>query len=79
MKVKTTSENVREANEGLFRATINLPLAAEHCGMTIKEMKMTFIEFLKYNLPDYATTETGTALNHSSQYPVIIDETQGEF
>jgi len=79
MKVKTTPQNVREANEALFRATMNLPKAAEHCGMTNKEMKMTFLEFLKYNPPDYATTETGTELDHSARYHCIIDETQGEF
>jgi hypothetical protein len=77
MKVKTTPENVREANEALFRATMNLPKAAEHCGMTNKEMKMTFLEFLKYNPPDYATTETGTTATQPSQYPFIIDETEG--
>ena len=48
MKVKTTPENVKEANMGLFRAKMNLPEAAAHCGMTQKEMKMTFLEFLKY-------------------------------
>jgi len=79
MKVKTTPQNVREANEGLFRARMNLPIAAQHCGMTNKEMKMTFLEFLKYNPPDYATTGTGTVLNHGAQYPFIIDETQGGF
>ena len=52
-KVKTTPENVAEANEALFRATMNLPTAAKHCGMTEKEMKLTFWEFLKYNEPDY--------------------------
>ena len=52
-KVKTTPENVREANEGLFRAKMTLPAAAKHCGMTQKEMKMTFLEYLKYNKPDY--------------------------
>ena len=52
-KVKTTPQNVKEANEALFRATMNLPKAAEHCGMTQKEMKLTFWEFLKYNEPDY--------------------------
>ena len=52
-RVKTTPENVREANEALFRATMNLPTAAKHCGMTEKEMKLTFWEFLKYNEPDY--------------------------
>jgi len=50
---KTTPQNVKEANEGLFRAKINLPAAAAHCGMTNKEMKMTFLEYLKYNKPDY--------------------------
>jgi hypothetical protein len=52
-KKKTTPKNVQEANEGLFRAKMTLPAAAEHCGMTQKEMKMTFREFLKYDLPDY--------------------------
>ena len=39
---KTTPENVKEAHEGLFYATMNLPTAAKHCGMTQKELKMTF-------------------------------------
>ena len=53
--VKTTPENVKEANEGLFRAKMTLPAAAKHCGMTQKEMKLTFREYLKYNKPDYET------------------------
>ena len=53
MRVKTTPQNVQEANEALFRATMNLPAAAAHCGMTNKEMKLTFWEFLKHNKPDY--------------------------
>lgn len=52
-KIKTTPENVAEANWGLFRAKMNLPAAAAHCGMTNKEMKMTFLEFLKYHPIDY--------------------------
>jgi hypothetical protein len=28
---------------------MTLPAAAQHCGMTQKEMKMTFAEYLKYN------------------------------
>jgi len=51
--IKTTPENVKEANEALFRAKMTLPAAAKHCGMTQKEMKMTFLEYLKYNKPDY--------------------------
>lgn len=51
--VKTTPENVNEANLALFHARMTLPAAAKHCGMTKKEMKMTFHEFLKYNPPTY--------------------------
>ena len=51
--VKTTPQNVRESNENLFRAKWNLPQAAKHCGMSQKEMKLTFFEYLKYNKPDY--------------------------
>ena len=57
-KVKTTPQNVEEANQALFRATMNLPTAAKHCGMTQKEMKLTFWEFLKYNKPDYDQSES---------------------
>ena len=55
--VKTTPENVKEANEALFHAKMTLPAAAKHCGMTQKEMKMTFLEYLKYHKPDYDNTE----------------------
>ena len=56
-KVKTTPQNVKEANEALFRATMNLPTAAKNCGMTQKEMKLTFWEFLKYHPCDYESEE----------------------
>ncbi len=55
--VKTTPENVREANEALFRAKMTLPAAAKHCGMTQKEMKLTFFEYLKYHKADYEYIE----------------------
>lgn len=51
--VKTTPQNVKEANEGLFYSKMTLPAAAKHCGMTQKEMKLTFFEYLKYNEPNY--------------------------
>ena len=51
--VKTTPENVKEANEALFRAKMTIPAAAKHCGMTQKEMKLTFREYLKYHPQDY--------------------------
>ena len=55
--VKTTPQNVQEANLGLFRATMNLPHAASHCGMTQREMKMAFREYLKYHPMCYNQTE----------------------
>lgn len=51
--VKTTPKNVREANENLFHAKWNLPQAAKHCGMSQKEMRLTFFEYLKYNPVTY--------------------------
>ena len=51
--VKTTPQNVKEANEGLFNCTMTLPAAAKHCGMTQKEMKLTFFEYLKFNPKTY--------------------------
>ena len=55
--VKTTPQNVREANEALFRAKMTLPAAAKHCGMTQKEMKLTFFEYLKYHPPTYEISQ----------------------
>ena len=51
--VKTTPDNVKEANENLFRSKWNLPQAAKHCGMSEKEMRLTFFEYLKYNPSTY--------------------------
>ena len=61
-RVKTTPQNVQEANEALFRAKMTLPAAAKHCGMTEKEMKLTFWEFLKYNESDYEVPENSITL-----------------
>ena len=55
--VKTTPHNVEESNSGLFRATMNLPEAAANCGMTQREMKMAFREYLKYHPMCYNQTE----------------------
>jgi hypothetical protein len=79
MKVKTTPENVREANEALFRATMNLPQAAVHCGMTQKEMKMTFHEYLKYHPPTQDSEQTDTKQPTVLKDLAIIDETIGGF
>jgi len=60
--VKTTPENVREAHEALFHATMNLPAAAAHCGMTQKQLKLTFWEYLKYHEPNFQITEDTTEI-----------------
>jgi hypothetical protein len=41
--VKTTPQNVQEANEGLFYSKMTLPAAAKHCGMTQKEMQFDIL------------------------------------
>ena len=51
--VKTTPENVKESNEALFNCTMTLPAAAKNCGMSGKEMKLTFFEYLKYHPATY--------------------------
>lgn len=79
MKVKTTPENVAEANWALFRSAMNLPEAAAHCGMTQKEMKMTFREFLKYHPPEYDNLKTVQLPSKYYQTAFILDETQGGF
>ena len=79
IKVKTTPENVDEANWALFHSTMNLPEAADHCGMTIKEMKMTFREFLKYHPPDWDNSTTvSTEVSLIGSF-VMIQETHGGF
>jgi len=65
--VKTTPDNVREANEALFHATMNLPDAASHCGMTEREMKHIFYEYLKYNAPDYEVPENTITLSRGEE------------
>ena len=58
--VKTTPDNVKEANEALFNCTMTLPAAAKHCGMTQKEMKLTFFEYLKYHPRTYVSESQQT-------------------
>jgi hypothetical protein len=51
--VKTTPQNVEESNQALFKCTMTLPAAAKNCGMSHKEMKLTFFEYLKYHPGTY--------------------------
>mgnify|MGYP001626620833 CR=1 FL=1 len=58
---KTNPQTVNEAHLASFTGSMNMVAAAAHCGLTIREFKMTFREFLKYNPPSY-TTETASQL-----------------
>ena len=62
-RVKTTPQNVAESNDSLFRATMNLPNAAAHCGMTHREMKHIFREYLKYHDKNFEVTEDTASLS----------------
>ena len=57
MSVKTNPQNVKEAHEALFYASMNLPAAAAHCGMTVKQLKLTFWEYLKYHEPNFEVSK----------------------
>jgi len=48
----------RQSMEMLFSAKWNLPKAAENCGLTCKEMKITFNEYCAFHKPLY--NEDGT-------------------
>lgn len=62
MSKQTNPRTVQEANEAAFSGGMNMIAAAKHCGMTFKEFKLTFREFLKYNPPTYKE-QTDTQLN----------------
>lgn len=50
---KTMPETVMEAHLAAFHGKMNMIACSEHCGLTLREFKMTFREFLKYNQPTY--------------------------
>jgi hypothetical protein len=43
----------RESMEMLFTAKWNIPQAASNCGLTNKEMKITFNEYCRLHPPTY--------------------------
>ena len=52
----------RYAMEMLFKAKWNVPQAAKHCGLSKKEMKITFNEYCNFHLPTYDKFETAIQL-----------------
>ena len=55
-------QETRHAMEMLFRAKWNVPQAAKHCGLSQKEMKITFNEYCNFHLPTYDKFETAIQL-----------------
>lgn len=47
----------RESMENLFHAKWNVPEAAKNCGLTQKEMKITFNEYCRFHQPTWKMTE----------------------
>jgi hypothetical protein len=43
----------RKSMEMLFSAKWNVPMAASNCGLTNKEMKITFNEYCRLHPPTY--------------------------
>lgn len=54
---ETNPQTVREAQLAAFSGKMNMVQCANHCGLTLREFKMTFREFLKYNKPVYGADE----------------------
>ena len=59
---KTNPTTVHEAHLASFSGAMNMIEASHHCGLTLREFKMTFREFLKYHPPTYDMEPT-TQLN----------------
>lgn len=57
----TNPQTVHEAHVASFTGRMNMTAAAAHCGLTLREFKMTFREFLKYNPPSFSS-ETSSQL-----------------
>lgn len=49
----------RKSMEMLWSAKWNLPKAADHCGLTNKEMKITFNEYCTFHPPTYVLNNNG--------------------
>ena len=52
---KPTPQTVREAHLAAFSGRLNMVACANHCHMTLREFKMTFWEYLKYNKPTFVS------------------------
>jgi len=61
--IEPNPQNVREAQLAAFSGRMNMVHCADHCGLTLREFKMAFREFLKYNKPVYGTDDSQLELD----------------
>ena len=61
-------QETRHAMEMLFRAKWNVPQAAKHCGLSQKEMKITFNEYCNFHKPTYINFEDAVQLHLDYDY-----------
>lgn len=54
----------RKSMEMLFSAKWNLPKAAKNCGLTEKEMKITFNEYCVFHPPTWELNDTTQLLQN---------------
>lgn len=54
---ETTVQSVAMSMDNLFHARVNLPKAAHDCGMTQREMKMAFWEYIRRTPTTYKDNE----------------------
>ena len=58
----------RYSMEMLFTAKWNLPKAAKNCGLTEKEMKITFNEYCNFHSAEYKVEDSAIQRNLFEQY-----------
>ena len=63
---ETNPDTVEAALKAAFQCRMNLVECASYCGMTIREFKMAFREYMKYNPATYPPNEQqlGLKLNY---------------
>ncbi len=54
---ETNPDTVADALKAAFQCRMNLVDCASYCGMTIREFKMAFREYIKYNPATYPPKE----------------------
>ena len=65
----------RESMEMLFSAKWNVPKAAKHCNLSMKEMKITFNEYCNFHQSTYINFDNAIQLTIDYEQKVTKDTT----